>query len=123
MRIVVVVSIMLLAVGCTSRHDEMVEQGFPVAYADGFAAGCHSGKKAGGSLFDQFDKNVARFEQEERYAQGWSDGFRQCESEEEAVERQVRMAIETQNMQDHHKDRIGHDVLKGIDTSALKNLN
>ena len=59
---------------------------------------------------------------DDRYAQGWSDGFRQCENEEETAERQARMAIEVQNMQDHHKDRIGHEFLKGIDTSALKSL-
>ena len=62
MRIVLLgLTIGLLGVGCTSRHDQMVEQGFPVAYADGFAAGCHSGKKAGGSLFDQFDKDKSGF--------------------------------------------------------------
>ena len=109
---------------CTSQHDQMVEKGFPLSYADGFADGCHSGKKAGGALFEEFKKDVTRFSNEAKYAQGWSDGFRQCELEEEAQERSVRMAIESQQMQSYHKDAIGPNYLKGmnIDTDALNKL-
>jgi hypothetical protein len=119
-------TLMLLAVlsiaACASERDQLIDQGYPVSYADGFADGCHSGKKAGGSYFDEFKKDVPRFEQDTRYAQGWSDGFRQCESEEEAAQRNVRMAIEIQNMQEIHRQNIGEDILNGIDTTGLESL-
>lgn len=107
---------------CTSERDLLLEQGYPLAYADGFEDGCHSGKKAGGALFEDFKKDVNRFDADSKYAQGWSDGFRQCESQQEALDRQMRMSLEIQQMEEARKDRIGRDALKGIDTSGLKGL-
>ncbi len=112
----------VILTACASERDLLLEQGYPVAYADGFEDGCHSGKKAGGALFEDFKKDVNRFEADSKYAQGWSDGFRQCESEQEAMDRQMRMALEIQQMEEARKDRIGRDALKGIDTSGLKGL-
>ena len=74
----------------------MIKQGYPLSYADGFDDGCHSGNQAGGSLFDEFKKDVRRFDNDKDYAQGWSDGFRQCETKQEAIQRQTRMAMEHQ---------------------------
>ena len=73
---------------------------------------------------DQFKKDVVRFDKDSQYAQGWSDAFRQCESEEEALERQVRMSIEQQKLmeQKKHDHKMENNYLKGIDTSVLKNL-
>jgi hypothetical protein len=110
--------------GCASQKEIMIEQGYPLSYADGFDDGCHSGKKAGGSMFDQFKKDVRRFESDTQYSQGWSDGFRQCETEQEALQRQVRIGIEQQKLseQKKHNDKIENNYLKGIDTSGLENL-
>ena len=110
--------------GCTSQKENMIKQGYPLSYADGFDDGCHSGNKAGGSMFDQFKKDVRRFEVDSQYAQGWSDGYRQCETEQEALQRQVRIGIEQQKLmeQKKHNDKTEYDYLKGIDTSGLKNL-
>jgi hypothetical protein len=115
--------------GCTSQKELMVQQGYPLAYADGFDDGCHSGNKAGGSLFDQFKKDVNRFDDDSQYAQGWSDGFRQCETEQEALQRQIRMGIEQQNLAEQKKHNkweeqrhLEREVLKGVDTDSLKNL-
>ncbi|WP_144210320.1 hypothetical protein [Shewanella donghaensis] len=121
--------VILALVGCQSTRDYMVEQGYPLAYADGFQDGCDSGNKAGGSLFDQFKKDVTRFNSEADYAQGWSDGFRQCETEQEATQRQVRMSIEQQKLQQQKKANdlaeqhaLEKEVMKGVDTSSLKSL-
>lgn len=107
----------------------MVNQGYPLPYADGFDDGCHSGKKAGGSMFDQFKKDVDRFGEDTQYAQGWSDGFRQCETEQEALQRQIRMSMEQQRLiedREHNKweeqRHLESEALKGIDTSGLENL-
>lgn len=108
--------------GCATQGETMKSQGYPAAYAEGFEDGCHSGKKAGGSYFDQFKKDVPRFNSDSDYAQGWSDAFRQCETEQEALGRQIRMSMEYQRMEQDRKDRMAHDALKGIDTSGLENI-
>lgn len=115
--------------GCATSTDTMVQQGYPRAYAEGFDDGCHSGRKAGGSLFDQFKKDVRRFESDRDYALGWSDAFRQCESEQEAAARQARMSMQQQELRKLREQRqldrdhaLEREALKGIDTSGLKNL-
>jgi len=121
----IVLTASLFLVGCVSTSESMKEQGYPAAYADGFEDGCHSGKKAGGSYFDKFKKDVKRFNADKEYAQGWTDSFRQCETEQEALDRKVRMNIEWQKMNNERKDNLEHDALKSlgdIDTSALKSL-
>ncbi len=115
--------------GCASEADLLREQGQPVAYVDGFDDGCHSGKKAGGSLFDQFKKDVRRFERDDEYASGWSDGFRQCETEEESIERQTRMGMQYQQYSEQRRhdkvmesEHFNENLFKGIDTSGLEHL-
>jgi len=127
--LLVIISCLVLLSGCATQKEIMLKQGYPLAYADGFDDGCHSGKKAGGSYFDQFKKDVNRFESDNKYAQGWSDGFRQCESEQEAIQRQIRMSIEQQELTEQRKNNkllkqrhLEHEVLKGVDTESLKNL-
>ena len=127
--LLLVISCLVLLSGCATQKEIMIKKGYPLAYADGFDDGCHSGKKAGGSYFDQFKKDVNRFESDNKYAQGWSDGFRQCESEQEALQRQIRMSIEQQELTEQRKNNkllkqrhLEHEVLKGVDTESLKNL-
>ena len=119
----------VLVGGCASQRDTLLNEGYPLAYAEGFDDGCHSGNKAGGSLFDQFKKDVERFETEKEYAQGWSDGFRQCESQQEAAQRQARMAIEQQQLAEQRKQdklderyHLERQALEGVDTSDLKDF-
>jgi len=121
-------SLMFLS-GCVSQKESMIKQGYPMAYADGFDDGCHSGNKAGGSLFDQFKKNVRKFASDNNYAQGWSDGFRQCESQQESIQRQMRMGIEQQKLSEQRKQtdlqkqyHLEREALKGVDTSNFKYL-
>lgn len=126
---VLVLTTAFIISGCSSRRQQMLDQGYPSSYVDGFDDGCHSGKKAGGSMFDQFKKDVKRFETDKEYAQGWSDGFRQCETEEEALERQIRMGQEQQMLMEQRrhdkkmeKHHLEDQALRGIDTSGLENL-
>lgn len=120
----------LFLTACVSTKEDMVAKGYPLHYAEGFDDGCHSGNKAAGSLFDEFSKDVTRFGSDTEYAQGWSDGFRQCESEQAAMQRQMRMAIEQQKLNEQRKanDRsekyhLEKQALEEIDTSGLENLN
>ena len=113
--------------GCTSQKGTVVSTDTPHAYADGFDAGCHSGKKAGSKLFEQFQKNSGRFISNPSYAQGWSDGFRQCETVLESVQRETRIAMEQQRLlaRDHlHSAQRTHYLAshgqRGLDTAALQ---
>lgn len=127
-RVLLVLAVVLCA-GCATQSQQMTAQGYPPHYVDGFDDGCHSGRKAGGSLFDQFKKDVPRFERDTLYAQGWSDGFRQCETEQEAAMRQTRMSIEQQRLTEDRKRNqaarqreLEREVLKGVDVNTLKSL-
>lgn len=118
-----------LLIGCVSQKEAMIKEGYPLSYADGFDDGCHSGNKAAGSLFDQFEKDISRFEIDSQYAQGWSDGFRQCETQQEAIQRQTRMAIEQQKLSEQKRQNdlqeqyhLESQALKGVDTSNFKYL-
>ncbi len=119
----------LISAGCATTSETMIKQGFPPAYAQGFDDGCHSGHKAGGNMFEQFKKDVVRFEQDKAYASGWSDAFRQCESQQENATRQTRMAIEQENLRQlreqnklNQQHALEKQVLKGVDTSGLQRL-
>ena len=111
--------------GCMSQKDIMVKDGYPLAYATGFEDGCHSGHKAGGSMFEQFKKDVKAFNTSKDYAQGWSDAFRECETEEESLQRQIRMSMEQQRLSEtkrHNKATEQNHMLDNIDTSGLGSL-
>ncbi len=123
------VLILIMAIsGCMSQKEIMIEQGYPLSYADGFDDGCHSGKKAGGYLFDEFKKDVRRFNSDRDYAQGWSDAFRQCETEVEASQRMMRMTTEQQKLfeQKRHnrwqEERYLEKQIK-LDDATIKYLN
>lgn len=76
----VVGGFLLLALGgCQSLREQMLAASYPPTFVDGFEAGCSSGRSAAGPL-GQFAKDVPRYQDEPLYAQGWDDGFRQCEN-------------------------------------------
>ncbi|WP_299775325.1 hypothetical protein [uncultured Tateyamaria sp.] len=91
------------------------------AYRAGFDDGCHSGRQAAGSIFDDFRKDQTRFNSDRDYAQGWSDAFRQCETQEEAVQRRVRSAATIDAINQSRGNQFDR-VLSGIDYSGLENL-
>ena len=116
---------MIIFSGCASQKEIMIKEGHSLAYADGFDAGCHSGKKAGGNMFESFKKDENRFAKHKKYAQGWSDGFRQCENEQEALDRQIRMSQEQRLLSEERKRNKQMDTyyleqasLKGVQYDA-----
>jgi len=72
--------LVMLVAGCQSTHEQLLAEGYPPAFADGFEDGCGSGRQAAGAIGGQFKKNVPRYLKEPHYAEGWSDGFRQCQA-------------------------------------------
>lgn len=112
----IAVTSMMIFTGCASQKEIMVQEGHSLAYAEGFDDGCHSGKKAGGNMFESFRKDENSFAKHSKYTQGWSDGFRQCESEQEAMDRQIRINIEQQRLSEERKHN------KKMDTYYLDSI-
>ena len=50
----------------------------PAGYKVGFMEGCDSGRLSGGNNSYLFKKDSTRFETDDEYKQGWSDGFNRC---------------------------------------------
>lgn len=65
--------------GCQSAPDLSTGDDYPPEYAEGFRAGCASGRQAAGALA-QFRKDVPRYMSQPLYAEGWNDGYRQCQA-------------------------------------------
>ena len=110
-----------------SQKAPLLNEGITLSYADGFDDGCYSGKKAGVNQFDQFQKDRGRFLRDTLYSQGWSDGFRQCETKLEAIQRETRMAMEQQRLlQQLHTDQqqrhLEREVMLDADSDSLQGL-
>jgi hypothetical protein len=61
--------------------------GQPEPYKDGYVDGCSTGTKAAGNPYYAFKKDVARFESDKFYSQGWTDGFNICKANYESIGR------------------------------------
>lgn len=94
--------------GCQSTHDNLIDQGYPPAYADGFHQGCSSGHQAAGAITGGFKKDVPRYLGDAQYSTGWDDGFRQCQAMQDSDEQRDWQAyINDEREQDwqRHKDQ------------------
>jgi hypothetical protein len=66
--------------GCQGTEQQMLSQGYPPAFVEGFTHGCGSGRSAAGES-GEFHKDVPRYLQDAEYESGWDDGFRQCQAQ------------------------------------------
>ena len=106
-----IVAVLLLA-GCQSTHQQLLDQGYPPAYADGFQDGCGSGRQAAGVMAGEFRKNVPRYLHERQYETGWDDGFRQCQA--------MRQSEDQQRYYDRHRDEREERWQQDKDRDAAK---
>lgn len=91
--------------GCQSTREQLLAEGYPPAFVDGFEAGCSSGRQAAGTL-DEFHKDVPRYLAIPAYAEGWNDGFRQCQAGvENAFEGERREQTEADREWRQHVDQ------------------
>jgi hypothetical protein len=86
-RCVGVLGFLVVITGCQSTHEDLIAKGYPPAFADGFDDGCISGRQAAGAITGEFRKNVPRYLKDKQYAEGWTDGFRQCQAMRENEDR------------------------------------
>ena len=94
----IILLVTTLLAGCQTTHETLIAQGYPPAYADGYDDGCGSGRQAAGAIAGEFRKNVPRYLDDPKYAQGWNDGFQQCQAMRLSQERQ-------QYEEQRHSDR------------------
>lgn len=105
--IAAVATMALAFTGCASTAENMRAQGYGPNYSQGYGDGCTSGKKAGGSMFDQFKKDVRRYDSNYKYREGWDDGYKECKSEE----RELMHSIE-EGQRDQALREIGDNLKK-----------
>lgn len=78
---VVILALPVFLAGCVTEGEVLRDKGYPQAYTEGYDDGCSSGKNAAGSMFDEFRKNVHRFQDDRDYHDGWQDGHDECKSQ------------------------------------------
>lgn len=100
----------LWVVGCQSTREQMLSEGYPVPFIDGYESGCGSGRQAAGAL-DTFRKDVPRYLQQPAYAEGWDDGFRQCKA-----------ALENDIERDWHPSRRDEEWREHVDQTLSRAL-
>ncbi|MBA1244081.1 MULTISPECIES: hypothetical protein [Pseudomonas] len=96
----VVFGVIMLA-GCTTTHEQLLQQGYPPGFADGYQDGCGSGRGAAGSITGTYTKNVPRYLSDKLYSSGWDDGFRQCQA---ALANQERQDLHDKVLNDRDRD-------------------
>ena len=103
----VVLGVLLTLTGCQSTEQQLLGQGHPPAFVDGFSQGCGSGRRAAGEA-GEFHKDVPRYLQDAEYESGWDDGFRQCQAQASS-QRQEDWQYSRQRERDrdwrHHVDQ------------------
>lgn len=107
-----VLCIAALLAGCQTQHEQMLAQGYPPAYADGFDDGCSSGRQAAGLMVGEFRKNVPRYLHERQYESGWDDGFRQCHA--------MRSSEDTRQYRERYWDQRDRDWQREKDQGAAR---
>ncbi|WP_120511369.1 hypothetical protein [Photobacterium salinisoli] len=70
-------SLILSACGQT-RHSQLAELGFTRNYLEGYQDGCDSRKVQATTFYDGFRQDPERMKKENKYANGWNDGYEQC---------------------------------------------
>ncbi len=124
MRYFLSIAAAMVVAGCDIEPSETMiapTSNVSASYRSGFDDGCHSGRQAAGSLFDQFRKDQVRFNSDRDYAQGWSDAFRQCETQEEQQQRAIRSA-QTISAINNSQQRRFDNVLSDVDFSGVAGL-
>jgi len=118
-RVLVLMAVLLVPLlgGCQSTRDYLLAQGYPPAFASGYADGCASGDSAAKAL-GAFRKNVPVYLADKQYATGWDDGFRQCQASATA-------AIERRLLPDSDRDRdwqhqVDQDMAKAMSRSLKR---
>ncbi|PLW66722.1 hypothetical protein C0039_20400 [Pseudohalioglobus lutimaris] len=119
------------ATACSTSDSALKEQGHSEAYVVGFHDGRHSGMQEAGNSWEHYIRDHERFEADLDYKEGWLAG----EAEGKRLQAQAtaageaaagaytgyRVKEETDKAMPH-PNKIGKEVVKDVDTDALKSL-
>ncbi|MFO1047401.1 MAG: hypothetical protein U1E52_05820 [Geminicoccaceae bacterium] len=95
------------------------QQGYSESYVAGYAAGCESGKKVGGSLIAREQRDPAAYQADPDYRGGWDKAFMACSEEERSLQEAFGGGtVPTPTQHSDHIDEKG--LLQGIDTTPMK---
>ena len=83
--IVIIFTFFLLSCETSMKEVDRKVGDQPQEYKEGYAAGCNSGYVASGHPYYKFTKDIARYESDNLYKQGWEDGFRVCKGSYDAI--------------------------------------
>ena len=118
--------------GCASTAENMQAKGYGPEYSQGYGDGCDSGRKAGGSMFDQFKKDVNHYDNSSKYREGWDDGYSQCKSEERQLEQSIENSSRDAAIRDSYNSQSGldyaaqdavYDASSQLSAQDMRNIN
>jgi hypothetical protein len=89
-RLLILTIAIVCLVGCATKEMYNPVMHMPVAYQDGYLAGCDCGFVAAGHPFFSFKKDAYRYLADSLYKQGWDDGFNVCKTQHETARNDLR---------------------------------
>ena len=131
LRRLLLIGFVLLVSACGTTDGAMHDQGHNEAYVQGFHDGRHSGMKEAGNNWEHFIRDNQRFDTDSDYRSGWIAG--EVEGKELQAQAQslgeaaggvytgYKVGEEVDKAEPHPK-KIASEVMKGVDTSDMKNL-
>ncbi|WP_394244588.1 hypothetical protein [Vibrio astriarenae] len=123
-KLLVVCALCLVLLGCVTSDQSLKDSGYNAAYIQGFHDGRHSGMSEEGNDFETYIKDEARYLADKDYQAGWLAGEaegKELQSQASAIGKGLATSYPSQSHDDDF-DQVAEDVVKGMDTSGLKNL-
>lgn len=129
LRILCVFALSVFLSACGTTDATLQQQGHNQSYITGFHDGRHSGMKEAGNTYENYIKDIKRFESDAEYRNGWLAGEaegKKLQAQADAVgnaaagaysARQIGNEVDKQD-----PDKVAKDAVKGLDTDALKSL-
>jgi hypothetical protein len=75
-KVCVALLVLSFVAGCSVGNREgLLAAGYSAQYVDGYMDGYSAGCHLIGNPFQQFTRDLSRYEQERQYTKGWNDGF------------------------------------------------
>lgn len=123
-RLLLILLFTLISTGCGTSDSTLINSGHNMSYIQGFHDGRHSGMQETGNNFENYIKDEKRYESDADYKQGWVAGEsegKKLQSEAVAVGEGIAGSY-PQKSKTTDAENVAKDVLKGVDTSDMKNL-
>ncbi|CAH0535407.1 hypothetical protein VST7929_02980 [Vibrio stylophorae] len=114
-----------LLAACGTTDSELRQSGYSASYIQGFHDGRHSGMQEAGNDYEDYIKDQLRFDNDADYQRGWLAGEaegQQLQSQAHAVGEGIATGLSEPASASFDADKAAKEVLHGIDTSTLKNL-